>query len=251
MKVRGDDIPRYWDRRGLHSSLDEAGDQYSPASFPLDHCHVVLGVLWDQHADKLHGGGCLCEYNLALGIPLWDRHVSAETNVEDTLWLCLAVLIAVVVTAAVELVFVRQRPGDEILLPMTDRLSAVEDVLSCYAEGRAPDAATQREYYGSRCWEHPRCGERYGAHNVPPQYSAAAGGVAVLIGRLVDLAATLTPLSFEFSADNRMRFRNLASTLASIRNDLMNREIPAPVQFNAEAELRRCGSIARRDGAYS
>ena len=26
---------------------------------------------------------------ISLGIPLWDRHVSAETNVEDTLWLLL------------------------------------------------------------------------------------------------------------------------------------------------------------------
>jgi len=53
----------------------------------------------------------------AVGIPLWDRHVSAETNVEDTLWLCLAVLIAILVTGAVELAFSRQRPGDEILVP--------------------------------------------------------------------------------------------------------------------------------------
>ena len=34
---------------------------------------------------------------ISIGIPLWDRHVSAETNVEDMLRLCLAVLIAVVV----------------------------------------------------------------------------------------------------------------------------------------------------------
>ena len=79
----------------------------------------------------------------ALGIPLWDRHVSAETNVEDTLWLCLAVLIAVVVTAAVEFAFARQRPGDEILSLMTDRLSAVENVLNSYAEGLAPDAPAE------------------------------------------------------------------------------------------------------------
>ncbi|HYT20136.1 MAG TPA: hypothetical protein VEW05_07875, partial [Candidatus Polarisedimenticolia bacterium] len=25
---------------------------------------------------------------ICVGVPLWDRHVSAETNVEDTLWLC-------------------------------------------------------------------------------------------------------------------------------------------------------------------
>ena len=71
----------------------------------------------------------------ALGIPLWDRHVSAETNLEDMLWLCLATLIAVVVTGAVELAFVRQRQGDEILLPMTERLSAVEDLLNCLRPG--------------------------------------------------------------------------------------------------------------------
>ena len=82
---------------------------------------------------------------ISLGIPLWDRHVSAETNVEDTLWLLLAVLIAVVVTGAVELAFVRQHPGDEIILPMTERLSAVEALLNCYAEGCAPEAEAERK----------------------------------------------------------------------------------------------------------
>src|SRR5208283_141059 len=81
---------------------------------------------------------------ISIGIPLWDRHVSAETNVEDMLRLCLAVLIAVVVTSVVELVFVRQRPGDEILLPMTERLSTVEEVLSCYAEGRTLAPVTKQ-----------------------------------------------------------------------------------------------------------
>ena len=172
----------------------------------------------------------------ALGIPLWDRQVSAETNVEDTLWLCLAVLIAVVVTGAVELVFVRQRPGDEILLPVTERLSAIENVLTRYAEGRAPDPASQRGILRLATLGTSTMRRMLRRSNVPPQYSAAAGGVGVLIGRLVDLAATLTPLNFEFSADSRMRFRYLASTLASIRNDLMNREIPAPVHFNAESD---------------
>src|SRR5215467_5226133 len=26
---------------------------------------------------------------ISVGVPLWDRHVPAETNLEDTLWLCL------------------------------------------------------------------------------------------------------------------------------------------------------------------
>ena len=61
---------------------------------------------------------------ISIAIPLWDRNVPADTNVGDTLWLCLAVLVAVVITAAVELAFVRLRPGDEVILPITERLAA-------------------------------------------------------------------------------------------------------------------------------
>ena len=71
--------------------------------------------------------------------------MSAETNVEDTLWLCLAVLIAVVVTRGGGTGVCAARPGDEVLLPMTERLSAVEELLSRYAEGRAPDPATEQK----------------------------------------------------------------------------------------------------------
>jgi multidrug resistance protein MdtO len=173
---------------------------------------------------------------IALGIPLWDRQVSAETNLEDTLWLCLAVLIAVVVTGAVELAFVRQRPGDEILLPMTESLSAVEAVLSCYADGRPPDPTTERKIQRLAMLGTSLVRRILKRSNVPPQYSATVGGAAVLIGRLVDFAAALAPLNMEFSADDRSRFRDFASTLARIRTDLINREIPATVQFNTKAE---------------
>ena len=132
--------------------------------------------------------------------------------------------------------FARQRPGDEILLPMTERLSTVEEVLSCYAEGRTLAPATEQRIVRLAMLGTSRLRQILTRSNIPPQYSVAAGGVAVLIGRLVDLAATLTPISFESSANNRRRFRNLASALASIRNDLTNRDIPALVKFNTGTE---------------
>src|SRR5271168_1753204 len=68
---------------------------------------------------------------IAVGIPIWERHVSAETNVEDTLWLTLAVSVGALVTAAIELAFAHANPGDEIALPIAERLSAVESFLDC------------------------------------------------------------------------------------------------------------------------
>ena len=173
---------------------------------------------------------------ISLGIPLWDRHVSAETNVEDTLWLLLAVLIAVVVTGAVELTCIRQHPGDDIILPMTERLSAVEALLNCYAEGCAPDAEAERKILRLATVGTSTLRHVLRRSNLRLPYSAPVGGVAVLIGRLVDLGATLRPLNSDLPADDRRRFRSLASTLAGIRRDLMNRNIPAPVQFNTETE---------------
>src|SRR5258705_5085675 len=52
---------------------------------------------------------------VAVGVPFLDFHFSAETNVGDTLLLCLSVLIGVVIIAMVELAFVRLRSGDEVV----------------------------------------------------------------------------------------------------------------------------------------
>jgi len=173
---------------------------------------------------------------VSIGIPLWDLHVSAETNVEQTLWLCLTVLIAVVVTTGVELAFARRPPGDEVVSPITERLSAVETVLTCYAEGRAADPATehkitQLEMLGTSLLRRMLRRSDYSA-----RYSTNIAAVAGLVGRLVDLAATLTHLSFLPDASDQSRFRNLASAVANIRNDLSRGEAPSAVQFHSAEE---------------
>src|SRR5258708_31911797 len=82
---------------------------------------------------------------IALAVPLWDRHVSAETNVEDTLRVVLVSSIGVVVTAGVEMAFARMKPGDDIVLPIAERLAADESWLACYIAGRPVDQATAKK----------------------------------------------------------------------------------------------------------
>jgi len=172
----------------------------------------------------------------ALAVPLWDRHVPAEVNVEDTLWLCLAVLVGAVVTGAVELAFQRVRPGDEVILPISDRLLQVTNLLTCYAEGRAVDPATQKQILRLETLGTSLLRRSLRRSNHSSEYSVEMGGVTALVGRLVDLAATLTHLGFEASASDQKRLQNLASALTSIRDDLVNRRIPGPLQFNTDAE---------------
>jgi len=173
---------------------------------------------------------------LALAIPLWDQHVPAETNVEDTLWLCLAVLIAVVITAAVELALVRIRPEDDFILSISDRLSAVAAIFNCYAEGRTIDSALGHQVDRLATLGTSLLRRTLRRSDYSPQHTVEMGGVAAMVGRLVDLAANLTHFSLELSASDQMRFRNLTSAVASIRDDLMNERIPNPIQFDNDEQ---------------
>src|SRR5215471_106073 len=56
---------------------------------------------------------------ISIGVPLWDRHVSAETNVEDMLWLFLAASIGVMISVGIEFAFARLGPGDEVISQIT------------------------------------------------------------------------------------------------------------------------------------
>ena len=168
----------------------------------------------------------------ALGIPLWDQHVPAETNVEDTLWLCLAVLIAVAITAAVELAFARVRPGDDFILSISDRLSAVAALFTCYAEGRAIDPALGHQVDRLVTLGTSLLRRTVRRSDYSPQHSVEMGGVAALVGRLVDLAANLNHFNLELSAGDQLRFRKLALAVESVRDDLINERIPNPIQFN-------------------
>jgi multidrug resistance protein MdtO len=178
-------------------------------------------------------------FMIALGVPLWDRHVSAETNVEDTLRVVLAALVGVAVTAAVELAFARLKPGDDIVLPIAERLAAVRNLLACYIEDRPVDDATEKKItrmamLGTSTLRRVLRRSDYSSH-----YRAQMSGVAALVGGLVDVAATLTQASFGPSGPDQRQLRELAATIASIRTDLINRRIPGSIQFSPDNELSR------------
>jgi multidrug resistance protein MdtO len=168
---------------------------------------------------------------IAIGVPLWDRHLSAETNVEDTLRLTLATSVGVLVTAAVELALARVRPGDDIVLPVAERLAAVESLLVCYIEDRPVDQATQKKITRMGMLGTSTLRRVLRHSDYSKEYTAQMSGVVALVGRLVDIAASLTQLGFQSSSSDQNQLRNLAMTLASIRTDLMKRRIPVSVEF--------------------
>jgi multidrug resistance protein MdtO len=176
---------------------------------------------------------------ISISVSIWDRHLPAETNVEDTLYLSLVALISVVVTSGVELAFRRMRPGDEIVVPVADRLAAIHSVLICYSEGRSADQATVEKVTRLGMLGTSTLRRALRRSDYSPQYRAQMNGVVALVGSLVDITTALTQLSVESSTMDRDHLRTLAAAVASIRTDLTNRRIPGSIQVNTEDEPHR------------
>ena len=176
---------------------------------------------------------------LSIAVTIWDRHRSGDTNVEDTLRLFLVALIAGVVTSGVEVAFGFARPGDDIVLPVADRLAAIHSVLLCYAEARPPDQETEDRITRLAMLGASALRRVLWRSEYSPQYRTQMSGVVALVGRLVDIAAALTQLKVESSETDREHLRILAVAAAGIRSDLIARRAPASIPVSTEDEPHR------------
>jgi multidrug resistance protein MdtO len=162
---------------------------------------------------------------ICVGVPLWDRHVSAETNVEDTLWLCLASAIGVVVTVGVEILFSRIKPGEDIVAGVADRLAAVENLLVCFAENCSVDRLTQANVVQLAMVGTSMLRRILQRSAYAPNYAEQTGAVIALTGTLVDLAANLRSPT-HLSGDDREQIRLLADNVGSVRSALLAEGVP-------------------------
>jgi len=165
-------------------------------------------------------------YLIIITIPLWDEHVPAEAKVEGTLWAVGAIGSASLITAGIELAFSALRPGDELLRSLASRLAVVEEVLKSYALGQPVQekCAERITRLGLAGTSRLRSILRRSAHSL--DFGEQLGAVVALVGRLVDITASLTALELRASDDDRKRIQTLAENIATIRADLIGGKIP-------------------------
>ncbi len=173
---------------------------------------------------------------IAVVVPLWDRHVTAQTNVEDTLWVVFGSFVGLAVTAAVELIVARRKPGDEVVSPLIHRLMAVEEMLAGLAEHGEIDELSIKKIVRYAMLGTSRVRRLLRRSDYSQHYRAQMNAVLAAVGRLVDSAATLTEFRGTLTSNDRTRLRNLAGVVETVRMDLMNRRIPESLHFSADAQ---------------
>jgi multidrug resistance protein MdtO len=171
-------------------------------------------------------------YLIVLTVPLWDEHISGEQRLEATLWAVFALTISCAIAVVVELVFEAARPGNDLLRSIADRLASVEATLVCYGTGGAADHATADKVTRLAMLGTSRLRYTLRTSNYPRDYMEQMGAVVALVGRLVDIAASLTHIGIQMGGDDRPRIRALATSIASIRADLLSGKAPGAIELN-------------------
>jgi multidrug resistance protein MdtO len=168
-----------------------------------------------------------CGILVAVTLPLWDRHISIHDKVNQTLWYVGGILIAGLVTIVVEVVYAQWKPGNDLLVSIAGRLTAVENLLAGCAEGRPEDEAVQKRVQWYALLGISRLRRILARAGHSPYYRQQMGAVMGVVGHLVDLAAELTHSTIHPSDDDRTRLHALTGSIARIRKDLLSERVPA------------------------
>jgi multidrug resistance protein MdtO len=208
----------------------------------------------------------LSNYGLAVGfgailgatVPLWDEtHLTVNARTENTLWVFYSLVIGAAVTAAVEYVFHRIHPIDDLRLGIESRLCAVEDVLRQIAAGHPVSGTTEKDISRYAVLGTSRLRRELLQSSYPRPFIAQMNVAVALLGRLIDLANSLRIIRSTRSVARRQEDRDrcvrLADQLSNLRRDLMQRphaidvaSQPEPSDVPLLPEMERTSALVRQ-----
>jgi multidrug resistance protein MdtO len=175
-------------------------------------------------------------YLIVMTASLWDEHISGEQRLEATLWAVFALAIGNVIAVVVELLFEVTRPGNTLLRSIADQLTSVEATLVRYRRDGTVDQATAHKVNQLAMLGTSRLRSTLRTSNHPRDYVEQMGAVVALVGRLVDIASSLTHISVRVGSDDRERIRALATSIGSIRADLLSGKPPNDIELSDASE---------------
>jgi multidrug resistance protein MdtO len=164
-------------------------------------------------------------------IPIWDAtQLTVEARTEATLWVCGSLALGAVVTVTVEYAFHRLRPATALTIAIDTRLQAVEDVLRQIAMNHIVSSKVEREIARYSALGTSRARQLLLHSDYPRPFVGQLNTAVALLGRLIDLAATLCVVcsmqSIALSPAERGRCLALANDVSNLRRDLKQRQLP-------------------------
>ena len=206
---------------------------------PLTHFLWVAGSVFLSfyllHIIADYGTAVPLGFAILPAISLWDNTAAnVNTRLENTLWVAGVAVLGVVVTIVVEYIFRRVHPTTDLTEGIEDRMQTVEDVLRCAATERPLESEWEKRLSQYATVGVSRLRRLILRSQYSPHFKAQMSTAIVLVGRLVDIAASfrlaLAERARPIDAADRSRCLRLADRIAVFRGNLMLQQLPVKIE---------------------
>jgi multidrug resistance protein MdtO len=157
---------------------------------------------------------------IAIALPVWDRSLPSEVQVEGTLWPVLIIAIGVGVTVGTEALYRIFDRSDPLITSVDDMLLAVQQMAESVASLHAPPEPILARVHQYQMIGTGRLRMTLQRQGLDPTRRAQRSALISLTGGLIALAADLALTTSRPSDDDVIRLRALSERLGAIRAEL-------------------------------
>jgi multidrug resistance protein MdtO len=192
--------------------------------FPITHFFWVIGSLYliffVIRTTTNYAAALAFAVPIGITLPVWDRTLPSEVQVEGTLWPIVVIAVAAGATLATEVLYRIFDRSDPLMIFVDDLLLAVQQVAESLASLHAPQKSTLERVLQYQMIGTGRLRTTLQRQGLDPAKRAQRSALISLAGRLIGLAAELGGTSPQPGNDDAIRLRALSERLRVVRTEL-------------------------------
>ena len=192
--------------------------------YPITHFFWVVGSLYliffVIRTTTNYAAALAFALSIGIALPIWDRSVPSEVQVEGTLWPVLIIAVGAGATVATEAVYRIFDRSDPLIASVDDLLLTVQKVVERVASFHPPAKSIRTKILQYDMVGTGRLRTALQRQSLDPTRRAQRSALISLAGRLIGLAANLERTPTPPSDDDAIRLRALSERLETIRTEL-------------------------------
>lgn len=191
--------------------------------FPITHFFWVIGSLYliffVMRTTSNYGAGWAFVVPIGISLPVWDRSLPSQVQVENTLWPVLIIAVGAGISLGIEAIHRIFDSSDPLIVFVDDLLLTVQQVAESTASIQTPPKAILDKVHQYRMIGTGRLRVTLQRQGFDPTRRAQRGAVIALAARLINLVADLGRARTILNLDDTSRLRGLSERLEIIRKE--------------------------------
>ena len=192
--------------------------------YPITHFFWVIGslylVFFVMRTTTNYAAALAFTIPLGVALPIWDRALPSQIQVEGTLWPIVVIAVGTGATVATEALYRIFDHSDPLITFVDDLLLAVQQLAESMAAHRATPKPVLARVLQYKMIGTGRLRTTLLRQGLDPTRRAQRAALISLAGRLVGLAANIERTLPQAGEDDAIRLRALSQRLGTIRKEL-------------------------------